>query len=228
MRKRFVFIAVITALIATLLPVRVAAQAWYLDLHAGWSYSDLTGKRSALVDGSYKSGFAGGASAELMLNEDWGWEFGLWYIQKGTKGKFENDNENIGFLPGSNDVFDGTVKLDYVEIPLLVNVYYPVAETARIRGYIGPTFSFLARAQADGTFNGESGTRDIKDDFDDADITVMIGAGGQFELERVTLLLNLRWDIGTTNISKVPDTEIRTSTLLVTLGVGIPLASYDE
>jgi hypothetical protein len=228
MRKRFVFIAIITALIATLLPMRVAAQAWYLDLYAGWSYSDLTGKQSPLNNGSYKSGFAGGAGAELMLNEDWGWEFGLWYIQKGTKGLFQNNESNIGFLPGTDDVFDGTVSLDYVEIPILVNVYFPVGETARIRGFIGPTFSFLTRAEADGTFNGESGTEDIKDDFDDADITVMIGAGGQFKLQRVNILLDFRWDIGTTNISKVPDTEIRTSTIMVTLGVGIPLTSYDE
>lgn len=228
MRKRIVLIAMVTALIATLLPIRVAAQAWYLDLYAGWSYANLSGQRTALVDGSYKSGFAGGAGAELMLNEDWGWEFGLWYIQKGTQGTFQNNQTNTGFLPGTNDVFDGTIKLDYVEIPILVNVYFPVAEKARIRGFIGPTFAFLTRAEADGTYNGVAETRNIEDDFDNADITVMVGAGGQFKLQRVNLMLDFRWDIGATNISTVGDMEIRTNTMLVTVAVGIPLVSYED
>jgi len=213
----------IAALIAIATPMGVAAQAWYLDLYGGWSYSNLSGSSSQLLGGSYKSGFAGGAGAELKLNEDWGWEFGLWYVQKGSQGTFSNDSENIGYLPDPDDTFDGTVYLDYIEVPILVNVYFPVGETSLIRGFIGPTFAFLTRSEADGLLNGTQTTVDLADDIDDADITVMIGAGGQFDLTSVKILLDFRWDIGVTNISKVEGTALRNNTIMITAGVGIPL-----
>jgi opacity protein-like surface antigen len=228
MRNSVALIVVITVSVAVLSPVAASAQEWLLDIYGGWSYSNLTGGSSSLLGGDYKSGFGGGVGGELKLNEDWGWEFGLWYVQKGTQGVWGTGSTNNGFLPDPNDVFDGTVSLDYVELPILVNVYFPVGDAANIRGYIGPAFAFLVRSEASGTLNGTDGTIDVEDKFDDADITVMIGAGGQWDVGRVNVLLDFRWDIGTTNISKVPDTVLRTSTILVTAGIGIPITSYDE
>jgi hypothetical protein len=174
-----------------------------------------------MLGGNYKNGFGAGLGAELKLNEDWGWEFGLWYVPKGTQGTFTS-SPGEGFLPTDPGYFDGTINLDYIEVPILVNVYFPVGEQARIRGYIGPTFAFLTRAEANGTLDGQSVEKNVSDAFDDADITVMLGVGGQWVLDRVNVLLDVRWDIGATNISKVPDTAIRTSTLLITAGIGIP------
>jgi hypothetical protein len=116
-----------------------------------------------------------------------------------------------------------------VEVPILVNVYFPVGDKADIRGYIGPTFSFLTKAKADGTSGGETVDKDVRSAFDDADITFMIGAGGQWHLSRVNFLLDFRWDIGATNIlRKDVDAELRNNTILITAGVGIPLASGAE
>ena len=223
MRNKVALIMICAVLVASLSPVAASAQEWLLDIYGGWSYSNLTGGSSSLLGGDYKSGFGGGVSGELKLNEDWGWEFGLWYIQKGTQGVWGTGSTNNGFLPDQNDTFDGTVSLDYIELPILVNVYFPVGETANIRGFLGPAFAFLVRSEANGKLNGTDETIDISDDIDDADITFMIGAGGQWDVGRVNVLLDFRWDIGTTNISKVPDTQLRTSTLLVTAGIGIPL-----
>ena len=223
MRNKVALIMICAVLVAFLSPVGASAQEWLLDIYGGWSYSNLTGGSSSLLGGDYKSGFGGGVSGELKLNEDWGWEFGLWYIQKGTQGVWGTGSTNNGFLPDQNKVFDGSVSLDYIELPILVNVYFPVGETANIRGYIGPAFAFLVRSEANGSLNGDDETIDMEDNIDDADITVMIGAGGQWDVGRVNVLLDFRWDIGTTNISKVEDTSLRTSTFLVTAGIGIPL-----
>jgi len=223
MRNSVALIMVIAVLVAVMSPVGASAQEWLLDIYGGWSYSNLTGGSASMLGGDYKSGFGGGVSGELKLNEDWGWEFGLWYIQKGTQGVWGTGSTNNGFFPDPNDTFDGSVSLDYIELPILVNVYFPVGESANIRGYIGPAFAFLVRSEANGTHNGTDGTIDLSDEIDDADITVMIGAGGQWDVGRVNVLLDFRWDIGTTNISKVPDTQLRTSTILVTAGIGIPL-----
>jgi hypothetical protein len=220
--------AIVVAAIAMVLPMTVSAQQWNVDIYGGWSYSNLTGGSSSLVGGQYKSGFAGGVSGELKLNEDWGWEFGLWYVQKGTQGTWSTSETGEGFLPDPNDTFDGTIYLDYVEVPITVNVYFPVGETANIRGFIGPAFAFRTRAEASGTYNGASGDLDMQEALDDADITVMIGAGGVFELERVNIMLDFRWDIGTTNVSNVEGTTLRTNTVLITLGVGIPAHRMDE
>lgn len=228
MKKHLMFIAVIVAAVAVLMPLTANAQTWDLNIYGGWSYSNLSGSRTALSNGQYKSGFGGGVGAELRLNEDWGWEFGLWYIQKGTQGTFTSSADDPAFFPEPNQTFAGNINLDYVEVPILVNVYFPVGDNADIRGYIGPTFAFLTKAKADGTLDGESVDNDVMDMFDDADITVMIGAGGQWRLNRVDLMLDFRWDIGTSNISNVPETELRTNTILITAGVGIPLHRDEE
>lgn len=223
MKRRIGQIAIITALIAVATPMGVAAQAWYLDLYGGWSYSSLTGGSSDLLGGDYKSGFAGGVGAELKLNEDWGWEFGLWYVQKGAQGQSGSSSETPGYLPEPTDEFDGKVYLDYIEVPILVNVYFPVGETSLIRGFIGPSFAFATRTEAKGLLNGSETTVDLSDLIDDADVTVMIGAGGQFDLTSVQVLLDFRWDIGATNISKLEGTTLRTNTIMITAGIGIPL-----
>ena len=227
MRTRFASIVLLALLAVAFVPAGSAAQQWNLNVYGGWSYASLSGGSANMLGGDYKSGFGGGVAGELKMNEDWGWEFGLWYIQKGAKGQFSTNVEGQGFLPQSNDTFDGTLSLDYVSVPILVNVYFPVGETANIRGFIGPTFAFRTKAKADGDLNGESVELDMQDQFDDADITVMIGAGGQFELERINIMLDFRWDIGATNISKVEGTSVRTNTVLFTVAIGIPLVSLD-
>jgi hypothetical protein len=220
--------AMVVAAIAMVVPMTASAQQWNVDIYGGWSYANLSGGSSALLGGQYKSGLAAGVSGELKLNEDWGWEFGLWYVQKGTQGTWKTADTGEDFLPQPTDTFDGTVYLDYVEVPILVNVYFPVAETANIRGFIGPAFAFRTRAEAKGDYNGTNTDLDMQDAFDDADITVMIGAGGVFELSRVNIMLDFRWDIGTTNISNVEGTNLRTNTVIVTLGVGIPAHKMEE
>jgi len=228
MKKPLMISAAIVAAVAALMPLSANAQVWNLNIYGGWSYSNLSGKSTALSDGDYQSGFGGGLGAELRLNEDWGWEFGLWYVQKGTTGTLTGRAADPSFFPEPDETFTGNVNLDYLEIPILVNVYFPVGERADIRGYIGPTFAFLTRAKANGTLDGEAIDNDVRDLFDDADITVMIGAGGEWHLNRVDLLLDFRWDIGATNTSNVPETELRTSTVLITAGVGFPLYRDEE
>jgi hypothetical protein len=229
MKRQLLVAAAIAAAVAVIVPLTATAQIWDLNVYGGWSYSTLSGGQTALSDGQYKSGFGGGLGAELRLNEDWGWEFGLWYIQKGTKGTFTGEPVNPIEPLEPGEAFAGSINFDYVEVPILVNVYFPVGDKADIRGYIGPTLSFLTKARADGTSGGETVDTDISDAFDDADITVMIGAGGEWHLDRVNILLDFRWDIGTTNILKNTDAaELRNSTVLITAGIGIPLTSSAE
>jgi opacity protein-like surface antigen len=223
MKEQWMLALLTAAVIAALLPATAAAQSWDLDVYGGWSYSNLSGKRTMLTDGEYKSGFGGGVGGELRLNEDWGWEFGIWYVQKGTQGTLISRTESIGFLPEGDQTFEGSINMDYVEVPILVNVYFPVGERADVRGYLGPTFAFLTRAQAEGTADGVPVDRDVMGMFDDADITVMIGAGGKWKFDRMNVMLDFRWDIGATNILKGEDAQARTNTVLITAGVGIPL-----
>jgi hypothetical protein len=228
MRSRSVSIIVAALLAVSLLPAASAAQQWNLNVYGGWSYANLTGGSSQMMGGDYRSGFGGGVGGELRLNEDWGWEFGLWYVQKGSKGTFTTDAEGNTFLPVEDATFEGSLDLDYVELPILVNVYFPVGEKADIRGYMGPAIAFRTKAKATGTLNGESVDIDMQDNLDDADITVIIGAGGLFELDRINLMLDFRWDIGATNISKIEGTTVRNNNVLFTAAIGIPLAKMDE
>jgi len=228
MKKHLVLTGVIITAIAVMTPLAASAQVWNLNLYGGWSYSTISGGGTALADGGYNSGFGGGLGAELRLNEDWGWEFGLWYIQKGTQGTVTAGDDNTGFFPTPTSTFDGNISLDYVEVPILVNVYFPVGKKVDIRGFIGPTFAFLTKSNASGTVDGEPVDTGLGEIFDDADITVMIGAGAQWRLEKINLMLDFAWDIGVSNISKVENTEMRNNTVLINVGIGIPLSSGAE
>ena len=225
MKRQMLVFATIAAAVIILGPLTATAQIWNLNVYGGWSQSTLTGGRTALSDGDYKNGFGGGVGAELRLNEDWGWEFGLWYIQKGTEGTFTYTPDDPAQLPIAGDEFTGSANLDYVEIPILVNVYFPVGDKADIRGYFGPSFAFLTSSKLDGTSGGESVDEDMSSLIDDADFTVMLGVGGEWHLSRVDLLLDARWDIGVGNISKTDNTTLRNSTILITAGIGFQLAS---
>ena len=105
-------------------------------------------------DTKVRPGFVAGVEAEYGVSENFGIQFGLLYSQQGVKGKntgfgeldFDEDDNVVGGWAFSGDA---TMKLDYINIPILAQ-YYPVKGLA-LKAGIQPGFNVFKKAKFDGT-----------------------------------------------------------------------------
>ena len=107
------------------------------------------------ADGSkVRPGFVAGVEGEYGVSENFGIQFGILYSQQGAKVKntdfgevaFDDDDNIIGGWEFAGDV---TLKLDYINIPILAQ-YYPVKGLA-LKAGIQPGFNVFKKAKFDGT-----------------------------------------------------------------------------
>jgi hypothetical protein len=138
----------------------------------------------------------------------------------------------IGFQPellvvtrGTDFVDIGRVKVDYVEVPVLLVL--PLTSGVGIAPYVfgGPSVAFEigCKFQEEGT--------DASDDCDAADIDprkstdfgLTAGAGLELPLGPGAILIEGRYNWGLSNVSDFPATEIKSRTPAVLAGYSIPL-----
>jgi hypothetical protein len=99
-----------------------------------------------------------------------------------------------------DDGVDATLRLDYVEIPVLLKYSLSGARTAgRPSVFVlgGAAVAFKIRAEASATFGEETIDDDVDEDIEDVDLGIAFGAGLAFD--RVTI--DGRYTLGLSNIS---------------------------
>ena len=130
------------------------------------------------------------------------------YVQKGSK-------LNVG-TGGPT-----TVKLDYVEVPVLFSLNVPTENSAvHPHFFAGPALAFKTGC----TVSGEGTAAAVKGSCDDStsavkstDFSFVFGLG--FQVRRFDF--QLRYDLGFTRISDIPGRpEISNQAFLITLGIG--------
>lgn len=91
----------------------------------------------------------------------------------------------------------GTIKLNYVQVPVLVRAGVPLAPAVSLRLFGGPSFGFRqsAKVRAEGT------DEDIKEDVESFDAGFVFGAG----LDVAHFLVDARYTLGLRNAAKDPD-----------------------
>ena len=134
-------------------------------------------------------GFVAGLEGEYYAADWFGLAVGLNYAQQGFK--FEGED------------FKETTKLDYLNVPIVGNVY--VAKGLALK--TGFQFGFLMNAKLD--------SQDIKDLCNKVNFAIPIGVS--YEIENV--VLDLRYNLGLTKTNK-PDngSKARSDLLQITLG----------
>lgn len=149
-------------------------------------------------------------------------------------------NERFNFVPGvafapkgwsSSDSFeDVTLKLNYLEFPLLISV--PVAGEPGMLMFTvfgGPSLAFEISCKIDfQEANGPSGSDDCGGD--DArkkfDVGALAGVGASYPAtERVAVFGNQGVDFGLVNIDEDPDDTLRNRAFFVSVGASLPLGS---
>ena len=140
----------------------------------------------------------------------------LMYIQKGT-----SREETI-----RGTTVTRTLKLDYIEVPVLVKLQVPLEEGITPSVFAGPTLGLNVTAEAEAEAEGESATEDISDDVSGTDFGLTLGGGVDIDFPVGTLMGNVRYGFGLTNIDdSEEDFSVRNRGFMITAGLALDLSS---
>ena len=180
--KRILLFAV--ALVATMTAgAQPAAGTWSVKPMAGMTVSNLVGKDSKGCDP--KAGMALGAEAGYQVSPAFGLSLGAVYMQQGCSQSVYLTNY---------DKVNGKVKINYLNLPLLANVY--VVKGLALKA--GLQMGILLTADAEVDVNGSSFSMGGKDAFTDIDMNVPVGLSYEYR----NLVLDARYNIGVTTIGR--------------------------
>jgi hypothetical protein len=175
MKRLFIVGLVLVAMTAAVSAQELSPN--YLGLKGGVNYMKFYG--DDVDDAKYLTSFAVGGFYQYQINPRFAISPEVYYSVKGAK---EEDS-------------DISVKLSYIEIPVLLKLMFPTESTARPCVYAGGYFSFLMSAKMEDI--------DIKDQAADTDAGLVFGASVDLLLKEGKQLLNLdlRYSWGLMNIS---------------------------
>jgi long-subunit fatty acid transport protein len=151
---------------------------------AGVNFSDITGERVDSFDG--RTSFHFGVVAEIEISEKFSFQPELIYSSQGSDYSEDFDGES----------FDGTVKVDYLNLPLIAKYY--VTEGFSVEA--GPQIGFLLSAKDE----YEDEEDDIKDFLKGTDFGINLGLG--YKLDN-GLFFSARYNLGLTDNLDVDDFE---------------------
>jgi len=156
----------------------------------GLNIADLTD----IDDSKTRAGVVAGAELEYHVSPMFGISGGLLYSMQGCKGKEEG--------------VEATIKNDYLNIPILANVY--VAQGLALKAGVQPGFKVNSKVTAKA--NGASVTADLDDAFKSFDLSIPVGVSYEY----MNFCLDARYNIGVTKV--MDNTDCKHSVFQLTLG----------
>ena len=186
---------------------------------AGVSIYTFTGSDAEIFDAdlstskSSRVGFLGGAFAEFEFGNVFALEPQLLWVQKGAK---YNVNLTDGTGSGS-----ATVKLDYIQFPVLLKAEYRQAGKDFAPSlFVGPAVAFKTSCKITAEADGVSASDDCASDaISSTDWSLIFGLG--FEFKRFEF--QARYDLGLSSVSQDSAVDIKNGGWGFTLGYGIPI-----
>ena len=169
-----------------------------------------------------RTGFVGGAYFQGNFSRNLGLRVEALYFMKGAAA----DSADI----------DVTLKLDYVEFPVLLVGQIPLSETARLNLFGGPTFSFNTTSEVEVSIGGFSGTLDLGDGIKGFDFGLTFGAGLSFDVGSAVLGIDGRYGFGLSTvidedeladqgITVGEDDEVKNQGFAFMASIGVPIGS---
>jgi hypothetical protein len=112
--------------------------------------------------------------------------------------------------------------LGYIDIPILAKARFMAGRSARPVVFAGPAVSFLTKATQRFYTNGALGDEyDLKPFLKGTNFSAVFGAGLEYSLKKVFLVLDVRYDLGFVDIDTKSETVfMKTRALLLMVGVG--------
>jgi len=220
MLRRSLWVGVATLFAASLAAPQASAQNIKLGVKGGVNIADLGG--SDVGDTKTKSGLIAGAFAEFMIGDMFAVQPEVLYSQKGTK--------------AAEAGVDAKLKLDYIEIPVLLKVNIPI-EGSKVHPnvYAGPALAIKSSCK----LSGSDGSVSIDLDCDDplivdaigeefpiksTDFGLVFGGGISFDVGGADVGVDVRYNLGLTKILDVdPSTDTKNKVISIMGTVGFKL-----
>ena len=144
-------------------------------------------------DADPRIGLAAGAEFEYGLTDNIGLSAGVLYSMQGFK--------------TTEDGADCTLKLDYLNVPILANFY--VAKGFAVKLGVQPGFKLSSKAE----FKGSGGSKEVDvDGFKSVDLSIPVGVSYQYQ----NIVFDARYNWGVTKI--VDDVDSKHSVFQITVG----------
>lgn len=144
-------------------------------------------------DADPRIGLAAGAEFEYGLTDNIGLSAGVLYSMQGAK--------------ASEESVDYTLKLDYLNVPILANFY--VAKGFAVKLGVQPGFKLSSKAE----FKGSGGSKEVDvDGFKSVDLSIPVGVSYQYQ----NIVFDARYNWGVTKI--VDDVDSKHSVFQITVG----------
>jgi|SRR5688572_23575858 len=193
-----------------------------IGIKGGVAVQKLDGEPIENFDIENRTGFVGGAYFQHNVSRNFGLRVEALYYMKGAAGDSAD--------------FDVTLKLDYVEFPVLLVGRIPLSETARLNLFGGPTLSLKTKSEIEVSAFGLTFNEDIEDGINGFDFGLTFGAGLSFDLGGAVLGFDGRYGFGLSNIidadaledQGIPvgdDDEVKNQGFAFMASIGIPLGS---
>jgi hypothetical protein len=180
--------ALVLAGVSTASAQSVPRTSW--GIVAGANFAKLTGDDADGV--KTRTGFVGGVTADFHVASNVGLEIDGLYSQEGAKIDLGDS--------------DGTLKLDYVRVPVLLRFNFPTHSTVHPFVNIGPSLGFKVGCKE--TAGSDSANcDDISTDVKSFDFAGTVGAGLGFNVGKQELSVQARFTKGFTKIIEDADAK---------------------
>ena len=211
-RSGVLFAAVVMAV--SLAGPAFADASWTMGFKGGVAISDFGGS-DVTGDIGNRTAFAGGLYGQVDFSDRFGLRMEGLYHMKGAS----EDSANV----------TATVKLDYIEFPVLLLGQIPASESATVSVFAGPVIAFNSSAKIEGTVDGFTASVDMKDYVASFEFALAFGLGASFDAGPVEITLDGRYQLGLTTVEDVPgvsdNADVKNQGWVFMAGVGFPVGS---
>jgi len=117
----------------------------------------------------------------------------------------------------SEDGFSGKLKIDYLDVPVLVRLSSGSPNRTSFHVIGGPSVGFKLRARATDDLAEDGSSEDISDDVKSIDFGLVAGVG--VDMGRITVDARQAWGLSNINDDPEDDEKVKTRTFSVMLGI---------
>lgn len=215
--KKGILVFTVALLFAAFIPQPVAAAIDFdLGVKAGVSlakikWSDETAASGNLIQPVF------GVFAAFNLNKSFAIQPEIYLLTQG--GTFSN--EAVITILESVELFEYKSFYRYIHVPILAKVRLMPNEKLNPIIFAGPAVDFLLSAHdkyyISGTLDEDD---DVKHYLKSTNFSAVFGAGVEYMMDKIMLILDIRYDMGLADIERDLDFTLKTKTLMFMVGVG--------
>lgn len=173
--------------------------------------------RGDVDDPAYRTGFTGGLTLGYPVGDRLEISTGLSWVQKGAEGT----------VSGFEEPLDASLRLEYLEIPLMVRGSLPTGTTVRPTLLVGGTVAFETACESESPPTSSflsvidchsQGRRE------QTDWSLLLGAGAAATLGPASVELELRYHHGLVNLrGRGSSFEVENRTVAIVAGIRVPV-----